>query len=437
MPNFYITTLGCKVNQSETETIARRLEEAGWTFSQNGLPADLCIINTCTVTQKASMQSRQAIRQIVRKNPGAWVIVTGCYASTEPDAIKTIEGVHQVIGHSDKDKIPEMILAAVRRWPGDKKPASCETDGTISHECKKEGGRKIRTRPFLKIQDGCNAFCTYCIVPYARGRSKSLPPDEVIRRLEGLNRNGYREVVLTGIHIGCYGLDLTPATRLSDLLVKIRDEAPVRRIRISSIEPRELTDDIIRLVGSSDIFCNHFHIPLQSGDDQILKRMHRPYDQNFFRQLVLKLNKTIPGIAIGVDVLVGFPGETEAAFDNTYALIKELPVTYLHVFPYSPRQGTPASGYPDQVPAPVVKKRCQRLRALGNIKRANFYMDHIGKCMEVLVEGKRDPSTGWLKGITDNYIPLIFEGDDCLKEQFFRVRYDQVLPDRPIRAIPC
>lgn len=419
MNKFIITTLGCKVNRCESDAIAEALKASGWCAAQAEDSADLCIVNTCTVTQKASMQSRQAVRQIIRAHPHARVIVTGCYADIQGDEIKKIEGVADLVPHRDKLNIPEILNT------GKIKAEISVFDFQLSPS---------RTRPFLKIQDGCNAFCTYCIVPYARGRSQSMPVDDVVENIRKLKAAGYREVVLTGIHIGCYGLDLFPAVSLSELLLRIHESKPIERLRLSSIEPHELSDEIIQLVARSEHLCRHFHIPLQSGDDGILKRMHRPCTGQFFKELVIKIRKDIPDAAIGADILIGFPGESKAAFENTYRLIEELPVTYLHVFPFSPRKGTPAETYPDRVPLKVIKQRCEEMRELGIRKKNEFYKKLIGKPVEILIESKRDRFSGLLKGLTSNYVPVLTEGDDSLKNSFVQVRIEEINGSNRVRG---
>jgi threonylcarbamoyladenosine tRNA methylthiotransferase MtaB len=412
---FTITTLGCKVNQWESESIAKSLEANGFQAAEGSDAADVCIVNTCAVTHKAAMQSRQAVRQAARAFPGASIIVTGCYAQTAPQELARIPGVCQVIGHDDKLRIPEMLARA---------GGSPEAEGNSG--CRQLGRHEkfatlpvmtagSRSRPFLKVQDGCNAFCTYCIVPYARGRSRSMPPEEVIHRTAELSAAGFREIVLTGIHLGCYGLDLSPPTSLFQLLARIRSTAAIHRLRLSSIEPRELTDEIIDLAAASGSgpggICPHFHIPLQSGDDTILKRMHRPYSAAFFKERVAKIHAVLPQAAIGVDVLVGFPGESEAAFENTLSLLDSLPISYLHVFPFSPRKGTPAYGFGDKVPPATVKQRCRWLRALGRQKKLAFYRKSLGRVHQVLVQSGGGHQSPRKKGITANYIPVWLEGE--------------------------
>ena len=404
--------------------MAHQLKNSGWHPAHPKQKADLCIINTCTVTQKASMQSRQAVRQAIRSNPGACIVVTGCYAQTEPNEIDKINGVHHIIGHADKSKIPEMVLS--------KEQAPCPRrvwkniffESNFEQTPAATSGN--RTRPFLKIQDGCDSFCTYCIVPYARGRSRSMPIKNVLENIKQFQRAGFHEVVLTGVHLGAYGLDLSQKTGLAELLHRIGDTHPIDRVRLSSIEPHELTDELIQLVANADIFCHHFHLPLQSGDDSILKKMHRPYTRSLFRNLIVKINELLPDAAIGVDTLIGFPGETEKAFENTYSLIHELPVTYLHVFPFSARNGTPASKYPQQVDSKTIKARCKKMRSLGLEKKNAFYRKFIGKSVEILIEDKRDRSTGLLKGISSNYIPVYVTGKNNFKNTLVHAKIDEV-----------
>lgn len=426
MSTYSVKTLGCKVNQFETEAIGLSLEQSGWIKAKKSEPADLCIINTCTVTGKASLQSRQAIRNIIKKNPDATVIVTGCYAQTEADEIKKIEGVHSIISHTEKHTIPYLVKksANTSSISQDCNTSCLETEFRDFHI----DVHGSRTRPFLKIQDGCDSFCTYCIVPHTRGRSRSMEPDAVLKKLTALNNNGYKEIVLTGIHIGYWGGDLNPQRDFTWLIKKIASEKPVQRIRLSSIEPKEISDEIIEILATSDRFCNHFHIPLQSGDNTILKRMKRPYTREFFSDRVLKIHAASPDAAIGIDVLTGFPGETEEQFQNTFDLINELPVSHLHVFPFSPRKKTPAATFPDQLTESVKKERTEKLRRLGNKKNKAFLKSQVGKVLEVLIENSRDRNTGKLKGLSSNYAVVHIQGDNSLKNTLTRVKiigYDE------------
>ena len=423
-----IKTLGCKVNQAESDQMAAELDAVArdqfeWQLSDDRGHADVCIINTCTVTQKAAMQSRQAIRQAVRNNPNARVIVTGCYAQMDPEAILEIEGVADVVDNRQKNRLTDLIL-----------PGASEQRKAIDLLPIIKG--KGRSRPVLKIQDGCNAFCSYCIVPYARGRNRSMAPDEVTRHVSALSRAGYKEVVLSGIHLGAYGLDLDCRLLLSRLVGNLIETSAIPRLRLSSIEPKELDEELIALAAAGSrphgqnrsYLCNHFHIPLQSGDDDILAKMKRPYDTAFFTRLLHSIDNTVADVAIGLDVLVGFPGESAAAFDRTYELVENAPVGYLHVFPFSAREGTPAYAMTDQIDSATIKERCRRLRELGQSKKNRFYRRQVGKIVQVLVESRRDRQTGLLKGISSNYIPVFINGPDTLKECLVNVRLHEMTP---------
>jgi threonylcarbamoyladenosine tRNA methylthiotransferase MtaB len=372
------------------------------------------------------MQSRQAVRRAIRSNPKARIIVTGCYAQTAPREINEIDGVDTIVGHDKKLSISRLLGSA----DDNASRGQISSIGGIRQKGRFQlmptATSTSRTRPFLKIQDGCNAFCTYCIVPYARGRSRSMPLDNVLQSIEELGRAGFHEVVLTGIHLGAYGHDLAPATSFADLIARIEDSKPIDRIRLSSIEPFELTQEIIERVATSDIFCRHFHIPLQSGDNGILKKMGRPYSRQDFSELVNSIHLAMPDAAIGVDTLIGFPGESEAAFDNTYGLMADLPVSYLHVFPFSSRPGTVADTLPNKLDPPVIKERCERLRQLGHQKRLAFYRRFTGRSLPVLIETKRDRTSGLLKGISSNYLPVLIEGEDNLKNSIAEVKIEKL-----------
>jgi len=436
-PSFSIVTLGCKVNQFESETIAWQLKASGFDWiTRSAVPVNprghTCIINTCTVTHKASMQSRQAIRQAIRSHPEARIIVTGCLAQTHPDSIRNISGIDRIVGHAHKHRIPEMLVS-----PQDEDARPLPAEHCFQPRSPAEPGFAPlgnRTRPFLKIQDGCDTFCTYCIVPHARGRHRSMPFADVLASVQNIGAANFHEVVLTGIHMGCYGKDLSPKTDLVTLLARLRDQRAIDRIRLSSVEPLEITDKLIHLVSEPWVrpghICRHFHIPMQSGDDTILKRMNRPYRQLEFRQRIAVIKKAMPDAAIGVDVMIGFPGETEFFYHNTLKLLDSLPITYLHVFPFSARQGTPASHFPDPVPAGVVRERCREVRELGKAKRRTFLKKHLNSEVDVLVETTRDRTTGRLKGITTNYIKILLDGNDDIKNTFQNVRITGIHDDQ-------
>ena len=424
MKSFTITTLGCKVNRYESEAISEHLVNQGWQPTDRGSKASLCIINTCTVTGKAAMQSRQATRKLIRSHPDALVVVTSCYAQIAPEVFSSMPGVHYVVGNTFKDQIARLVSRHEEQGPAITLVEDLSDHRPFQDLPVTRFGN--RTRPFLKIQDGCDAFCAYCIVPYARGRSRSLRPEIVIKRTRSLKEHGYAEVVICGINIGRYGQDLTPATSLNRLMQLIDGPQGVKRLRLSSIEPTELSEELIGQLASSKRICPHLHIPLQSGDDEVLKGMNRLYSSKSYRDLIHHIISVIPDVAIGVDVLVGFPGETERAFENTCRLIERLPIAYLHVFPFSMQKQTPAAAFQDLVPPEATKKRCQHVRAIGETKRMKFYEKVIGSTFEVLIEGKRDRATGHLKGLTKNYIPVLVEGNDELMHRVIQTRLTKI-----------
>ncbi len=384
------TTLGCKINQYETDLLRQDITSQGNTVVPFNELADVYIINTCSVTAKSDAQCRQIIRAAARRGQGAKVIVTGCYAEIRPDEIKSIPGVDSVFGNSEKSKITQYVASQSKEAP--EKTRVFETSKAI----------KSRTRGFLKIQDGCNNFCSYCIVPFARGRSRSVDPKELMSEFERLVKKNCPEIVLTGIHIGAYGVDLSERTSLTDLLASLKGMRGHSRIRLSSIEPREITEGIIHLIGQD--LCRHLHIPLQSGDDGILLSMKRNYTAGFYRELVENLASNVPGIALGADVMVGYPGEGESAFNNTLQLIQSVPLTHLHVFSYSPRPGTAASEMTAHLPEATKRERSETLRLIGREKNLKFRQKHLDAELLVVVEDKVDAETGLLSGLSDNYI---------------------------------
>lgn len=399
-----LVTLGCKVNQCDSAGMAQRLEQLGHTLVGFDAEADVCIVNTCTVTARTDFQSRQLIRRAARRNPSAPVIVTGCYAQVAPELLKALPNVRLVAGNVEKELIPGLV-GALNGGPAEVRVRDIGQTGVFSGlAADRFPGR---TRAFLKIQDGCNARCSYCIVPTARGPSRSMPPGDVLERVAALAGSGCREVVLTGVHLGAWGADLSPASGLPRLLRRIEEAGTVGRLRLSSIEPLEVTAELIACLRESAVLCPHVHIPLQSGDDRVLTAMGRHYDRRFFRDLVHRLADEIPGVAIGVDVMAGFPGEGDREFENTLELLSGLPAAYLHVFPYSERPGTKAAALPGKVEETLRARRAAELRALGLAKREAFAKRAVGSRQTVLVEGSRDRKTGRLKGFTGNYIPVL------------------------------
>ena len=399
-----ISTLGCKVNQYESAGILEELDKNVFLPVPFHTKADCYIINTCTVTGRTDYQSRQLIRRAIRMNPDAFIIVTGCYAQVAPGDIARIPGVSLIAGTAEKENIPQILEHLVK---GD--PQLLVTDICQAREFSNLSPLKFpgHTRAFLKIQDGCNSFCSYCIVPYARGPSKSLAEREVFHKIETLARTGFREIVLTGIHLGVYGEDLAPPSNLFNILDYVEKNKSVERLRLSSIEITEITDDMIGLMKKSTILCRHLHIPLQSGDDRILSAMRRNYDSAYFKKHMEEIWRMLPHSALGIDVMVGFPGEGEEEFNNTITLVEELPIAYIHVFSYSERPGTLAIELPGKVNDAVKRRRSEIVRNLGRIKRKTFAERFIGKKLAVLVEDKKDNETGSMKGFSDNYIPVV------------------------------
>jgi threonylcarbamoyladenosine tRNA methylthiotransferase MtaB len=408
-----IVTLGCKVNQFESEAMTEALESEGWELVPFGPAVDCTIINTCVVTGRAEADSRRWINRARRTNPHGLVLAVGCFPQIDPSGVISL-GVDGVAGNQEKESIPA-IIEGIRH--GEKpvvRPVIKIGDIMEAEAPPALQATRFRrhTRAFLKIQDGCDARCSYCIVPLARGRSRSVPPVHVLASLRSLQKAGYQEVVLTGIHLGAYGLDLAPRTTLLELLEQIEARGTPPRIRLSSLEPQEVTPELVAFISSSRKICPHLHLPLQSGADEVLGRMRRPYTRAFFRDLVLDISEKILHAAIGVDVMVGFPGEDEAAFSQTYDLLKELPLSYLHCFPFSHRPGTKAAGMPFQVAERAKKERAQLLRGLGGEKRKAFYSRFINHPLDLLIEHRREK--GMLRGISRNYIFCLLEGDDEL-----------------------
>ncbi len=420
MMKFNICTLGCKANQYDSFVIKEMLKAEVFIPSSKGIDSDIFIINTCTVTHRTDSQCRQEIRKIIRNNPDAVVIVTGCYAQVSPDDLLMIEGIDFIVPNTQRRFITELIRKGKQSHP-------VIVGGNGEEELFFSGDIEIfegKTRAFLKIQDGCNASCTFCIIPRARGKSRSLPPDDAILKIKRLFRN-HMEVVLTGIHLGAYGWDLGKGDSLYGLLKRCEIEGVKGRIRLSSIEPEELSPDLIHYISRSSFICNHLHIPLQSGDDSILERMGRPYRSKYFADIVYHLRDLDPSMSIGTDVIVGFPGEGEREFLNTCKLIERLPISYIHVFPFSKRKGTKAYSMPDQVDERIVKKRVSVLIELGRMKRSEFYKFHIGKELEVIIE--KGEGEGLYSGISRNYIPVLIKSNQDIRGKTVIVRGKEVV----------
>jgi threonylcarbamoyladenosine tRNA methylthiotransferase MtaB len=398
-----ITTLGCKVNQYDSAVIQNRLEKSHF-FVPFDEPADCYIINTCTVTDRADREARQLVRRAKRASPNAKVLVTGCYAQVNPEEVARVPGVDYVVGLNRLDDLLRFVDL----------PKEGDVGVAVS-DVKRERGVPVlgtrvlpgHTRAFLKIQEGCNYSCTYCIIPTARGLSRSVAPREILEQAGLLADAGYKEIVLTGIHLGGYGHDLTPKIDLAALLEMIVQKRSIPRVRLSSLDPREVPDRLLDLMANSEVICPHLHICAQAGDDAILRRMRRNYDSVYYRELLMKARERLPDAALGSDIIVGFPGETERAFERSLEFFAALPLTYFHVFPYSSRRGTVAASLADQVAGDVKKQRSRAMRELGARKKRDFCLRFIGRKATVLIEDKLDGATGWQRGFSRNYLPVV------------------------------
>jgi threonylcarbamoyladenosine tRNA methylthiotransferase MtaB len=391
-------TLGCKLNFSETSTFARMLQDMGVRTAKKGEPADICLINTCSVTDVADHKCRQAIHRLVREHPGAYVVVTGCYAQLSPVEVSQIDGVDLVLGSNEKAQLIQFLSDGFvhRDHPSRYMTVKTKDIKTFAPSC----SRGNRTRYFLKVQDGCDYFCTYCTIPYARGFSRNPSIASLVSQAEQAAAEGGKEIVLTGVNIGDFGK--TTGERFVDLVKALDGVEGISRYRISSLEPDLLSDELIDYCSQSRAFMPHFHIPLQSGSDTVLKLMHRHYDRSLFAEKIHRIKDVMPDAFIGVDVMVGCRGETPECFEETYDFLQSLDVTQLHVFPYSERPGTSALNIPYTVDEVTKKQRSKRLLDLSDVKTESFYGRHIGMTAEVLFE--KAPRGKAMHGFTRNYV---------------------------------
>lgn len=395
-------TLGCKVNQTESEAMAQLFREADYQVVNASEEADVVVVNTCTVTNTGDSKSRQVIRRMIKAHPESVVVVMGCYAQTAPGEVLGIEGVDLVLGTQDRMKVLEWI----DRVKAEKAPQNAVRDiwGAEVFEELPQLSEEHRTRAMLKIQEGCNQFCTYCIIPYARGPLRSRLPKNALAEAQRLVDEGYPEIVLTGIHTGFYGQDLGEGWNLALLVRELDKIHGLRRLRLSSIEPMEFTDDLIESIVSSEKLCPHLHIPLQSGSDAVLERMNRPYNLREYRDLLERLRQRIPNLAVTTDIIVGFPGETDADHASTIDFAKSCNFAGIHVFPYSKRKGTPAAEYPDQVLKKLKEQRVKELLKVARDSQVRFSRRFVGSPVEVLIE--RVDAKGWALGHTPHYLQV-------------------------------
>jgi threonylcarbamoyladenosine tRNA methylthiotransferase MtaB len=446
--SFYVQNFGCRATQADGAAIERQFLEQGLEAAGTLQQADIVVLNTCTVTAAADQDARAAIRRIQRENPGSKIVVTGCYAQRAPEEIAALAGVTSVVGNSDKHRLAQIAVAPSRK---DIVPLAALAE---NRELRTENSIFVsdifahtellaapvfeaaneRTRPNLKVQDGCDNRCSFCIIPYVRGQSRSLPLDEVVRQVSALVDAGYREVVISGINLGRWGRDLVVSRKSSvvsqdrltsndqrlafdqrptikgqrlsivGLVRTILNETGLEKLRISSVEPMDWSDELIELVASSQRIAKHAHVPMQSGSDRVLRAMHRKYRPWHYREKIEKIRAAMPTAAIGADVMVGFPGETDVDFEQTRRLVEELPLTYLHVFTYSSRPGTPAAAMPNQVPVQVARERNRILRELANAKKLAFMRSFMGKTIEAITLNVLDGD--YTEALTDNYLKL-------------------------------
>ncbi len=396
-------TLGCKLNQYESMSIRESLEAAGLRIVAPENGADLYIVNTCTVTGKTDRRSRHAVRRVLKWNPQARIVVTGCSSQRQPEIFQALPNVFLVTGNREKLQIRDLIERCLfsdqpSTIVGDMQSAEFE-------------GLSISTfgkysRAFLKIQEGCSRSCSYCVIPSVRGPSRSQTLSSVVGEAARISANGFKEIVLTGIDLGTYGLDLDPPQNIIQLVSELIQIPTLARVRLSSIEPTELISELIDLIVSEPRICRHLHVPLQSGSQSILERMQRNYSADFYRRLLIDIKTRDPFICFGADVIVGFPGESDPEFEETYEFIRSLPFSYLHVFTFSPRAGTRAALFDHQIDIPVAKERCHRLRALSVQKAIEFRKQFIDRYLDVIILNTQDPGTGKTIGLSDNYLKI-------------------------------
>lgn len=421
MPTIAFHTLGCKVNFYDTEAIWQLFKNEGYEQVDFEAEADVYVVNTCSVTNTGDKKSRQMIRRAIRRNPEAVVAVTGCYAQTAPAEILDIPGVDIVIGTQDREK----MVPLVQQFQQERQPINAVRNIMKTRQFEELNVPEFadRTRAFLKIQEGCNNFCTFCIIPWTRGLSRSRAPESVIEQAKKLVASGYEEIVLTGIHTGGYGDDFEDY-KLHHLLRDLDRVDGLKRIRISSIEASQVTDEMIEVLKSSDKMCRHLHIPLQAGDDSVLKRMRRKYTTAEYAETIEKLHKVMPGVAITTDVIVGFPGEDEEMFARGYEFMKRMQFAEMHVFPYSKRTGTPAARMDDQIDEEVKNERVHQLIDLSESMQLAYAKQFVGEVVEVIPERtyKGAPDSGLISGYSDNYLQLVFSGSEQLIGQTCQVK---------------
>ncbi|MBR5319876.1 MAG: tRNA (N(6)-L-threonylcarbamoyladenosine(37)-C(2))-methylthiotransferase MtaB [Peptococcaceae bacterium] len=420
-------TLGCKVNQSETEAMTALFLDSGYQLGDFEKYCDVYVINTCTVTHAGDRKSRQIIRRAKHINPKAIVVVTGCYAQTSPEVVAAIEDVDIILGTNKRNR----IVDEVEQFNGRQKQLVDEKDTLTDFEEISMDRVIQKARAYLKVQEGCEQFCTYCIIPYARGPLRSRSMENTLQEAKKLEQAGFREIILTGIHLGAYGkpseaereAGAVQMVTLADLCEMLLNETSFERIRLSSIEPTEVDDHLLRLFAENRRMCRHLHLPLQAGDDSVLEAMHRPYNTEQYRQETDRIRAAVPGIALSTDLMVGFPGETDEQFTNSLRFCDEIGFSSMHLFKYSPREGTPAASYPNQVRNEVKDLRSKQMQEMAEKNMLRYMEQHLGQTVEVLIEEQREDGI-WL-GHTDNYLHVAVEGH-CQKNNMVQVQLDKI-----------
>lgn len=407
---FRVITLGCRTNQYESQAFRDQLQQLGMDQATENESADLCIVNTCTVTESADGRSRHEIRQLARQNPGAKIVVTGCSVERQPDKIEAIDGVTHLIQNADKENLLEKI------FPEEEMP-----EFTIKNF-------DAHTRAFIKVQDGCNSYCTYCIIPYVRGRSRSRTLDEVVEESKTLIQNGFKEIVLTGINIGDFDGNKEDPDSLSDLIHEVDRLPGLERLRVSSIDPDEVDDAMLDVIISGNKTCQSMHIVLQSGSNVVLKRMNRKYTRQMFMDTVKRLRSASPDFTFTTDVIVGFPGETEADHQETLDVMREVKFAKVHMFPYSPRPRTRAALYPNRVPSDVIRRRKQEVLRLSNEIAFDFREQYIGRTMTVLTESIDDHQPDMISGHTDNFLQVLIKKEELVPNMLVEVEFVENTP---------
>jgi threonylcarbamoyladenosine tRNA methylthiotransferase MtaB len=434
---YHVQNFGCRATQADGAAIERQLVDRGLERAGDASSAEVVVLNTCTVTAAADQDARSAIRRIHRENPEARILVTGCYAQRAPEELSAIPGVSLVIGNSHKHQLVDYLpqrpgfvpLAHIGAAMGSNVIVGDIFAHTELMAAPVFDGSSEKTRPNLKVQDGCNNRCSFCIIPYVRGKSRSLKLEEVVREVDALVASGYREIVLSGINLGRWGRELTPQTNFATMLRAILERTGIEKIRISSVEPMDWTNEVIELVASSPRICKHAHVPMQSGSDKILRKMHRKYRPWHYADRIERIRRAMPDAAIGADVMVGFPSESDDDFEQTRAFIERLPFTYLHVFTYSSRPGTPSANMPDQVPVQVARERNRVLRELAAQKKRGFMESFVGREAEAITLTHFDGE--YTEALTDNYLKLQVRGQHAANQQMLvaidAARHDTLL----------